>query len=96
MIEQLRIIILKKTLHPKMIHCCEATRSMLSNYFCIKQVLRSTFGEIWRIQIQIYPKTYVELKSQRASKSHYRSKSYGNFAERGDFAIVGASVVEGL
>ena len=51
----------KKTLHPKMIHCCEAPRSMLSNYFCKKQVLRGTFGEIWRIQIQIYPKTYVDL-----------------------------------
>ena len=35
---------------------------MLFNYFCKKQVLRGTFGEIWRIQIQIYPKTYVELK----------------------------------
>ena len=61
MIEQLRIIILK-TLHPKMIHCCEALRSILSNYFCKKQVLRGTFEEILRIQIQIYPKTYVELK----------------------------------
>ena len=47
---------------PKMIHCCEAFKSMLSNYFCKRQVLRGTFGEIWRIQIQIYPKTYVELK----------------------------------
>ena len=45
-----------------MLHCCEAPRSMLSNYFCKKQVLRGTFGEIWRIQIQIYPKTYVDLK----------------------------------
>ena len=44
-----------------MIHCCEAPRSMLSNYFCKKQVLRGTFGEIWRTQIQMYPKTYVEL-----------------------------------
>ena len=49
-------------LHPKMIHCCEAPRSMLSNYFCKKQVLRGTFGEKWRIQIQIYLKTYVDLK----------------------------------
>ena len=31
-------------------------------YFCKKQVLRGTFGEIWSIQIQIYLKTYVELK----------------------------------
>ena len=45
-----------------MIHCYEAPRSMLSNYFCKKQVLRGTFGEIWRIQIKMYPKTYVELK----------------------------------
>ena len=45
-----------------MIRCCEAPRSMLSNYLCKKQVLRGTFGEIWRIQIQIYLKTYVELK----------------------------------
>ena len=49
-------------MHQKMLHYCEAPRSMLSNYFCTKQVLRGTFGEIWRIQIQIYPKTYVELK----------------------------------
>ena len=59
MIEQLRIILLK-TLHPKMLHCCEAPRSMLSNYFGKKQVLRGTFGEIWRIQIQIYPQTSIE------------------------------------
>ena len=45
-----------------MLHCCEATRSMLSNYFCTKQVLRGTFEEIWRIQIQINPETYVDLK----------------------------------
>ena len=45
-----------------MLHCCEAPRSMLSNYFCKNPVLRGTFGEIWPIQIQIYPKTYVELK----------------------------------
>ena len=62
MIEQLRINILHKTLHPKMIHCCEASRSMLSNYFCKKQALIGTFGEIWHIQIHMYPKTYVELK----------------------------------
>ena len=62
MIEQLRINILKKTMHPKMLHSCEAPRSVLSNYLSKKQVLRHTFGEIWRILIQIYPKTYVELK----------------------------------
>ena len=45
----------KKTLHLKMIHCFEAPKSMLSNYFDKKQVLRGTFGEIWRIQIQFYP-----------------------------------------
>ena len=61
MIEQIRIIIYK-TLHPKILHCYEAPRSMLSNYFCKKQVLNGTFGEIWHIQIQMYPKTYDELK----------------------------------
>ena len=46
-----------------MTHCCEAPRSMLSNYFCKKkQVLRSAFGEIWRIQIQMYPQTLIKLK----------------------------------
>ena len=45
-----------------MIHCCEAPRSMLSNYFRKKQVLGGNFGEIWHIQIQIYLKKYVELK----------------------------------
>ena len=38
-----------------MIHCCEATKSMLSNYFGKKQVLRGTCWVIWRIQTQIYP-----------------------------------------
>ena len=61
MIKQLRIVILTK-------HCiqndkwCETFRSMLSNYFCKKQVLRATFGEIWCIQIKIYPKHDIELK----------------------------------
>ena len=45
-----------------MIHCCEAPRSILSNYFDKKQVLRGTFGEIWRIQIQIYHQTTIEPK----------------------------------
>ena len=45
-----------------MIQCCEAPRPMLSTYFCKKHVLRGTFGEIWRIPIQIYPKIYVYLK----------------------------------
>ena len=45
-----------------MLHCCEAPRSMLSNYFSKKHVLRGTFGQIWPIQIKIYPKTYVKLK----------------------------------
>ena len=49
-------------MYPNIIDCCEASRSMLSNYFCKKQVLGGTFGEIWRIQIQMYPKTDVELK----------------------------------
>ena len=42
--------------------CCEAPRSMLSNYIGKKQVLRGTFGEIWRIQIQIYHQTTIEPK----------------------------------
>ena len=45
-----------------MVHCYEAPKSMLSNYFYEKQVLKDTFREIWRIQIQFYPKSYVELK----------------------------------
>ena len=48
------------TLNPQIKHCCEAPRSMLSNYFGKKQVLRGTFGEIWRKQIQIYPQTSTE------------------------------------
>ena len=45
-----------------MIYCYEAPKSMLSNYFDKKQVLKGTFGEIWHIQIQFYPRRYVELK----------------------------------
>ena len=57
MIEHLRIILFQKW-HPNMAHCCEA----LSNYFCTTQVVRGTFWEIWRIEIQIYPKTFTEPK----------------------------------
>ena len=49
-------------LHPKMTHCCEAPRSMLSNYFVKIQVLQDNFGKIWRIQIHIYPQTSIEPK----------------------------------
>ena len=35
---------------------------MLSNYFGKKQVLIGTFGEIWRIQTQIYLYTCFEPK----------------------------------
>ena len=35
---------------------------MLYNYFGKNQVLRSTFGEIWRIQIQMYPQSSFEPK----------------------------------
>ena len=59
MIEQLKIILFQ-TLNPQITHWCEAPRSMLSNYFNKKQVFRGTFGEIWRIQIQIYPQTSIE------------------------------------
>ena len=54
MIEQLKIILFE-TLNPQITHCCKAPRTMLSNYFGKKEVLRGTFGEIWRTQIQIYP-----------------------------------------
>ena len=45
-----------------MTHCCEAPRSMLSNYFGKIQVLRDNFGEIWRIKIHMYPQTSIEPK----------------------------------
>ena len=45
-----------------MTNCREAPRFMLSNYFGQKQVHTSTFGEIWRIQIQMYPPTSLEPK----------------------------------
>ena len=45
-----------------MTHCFEEHRSMLSNYFYKKQVLKGIFGGIWCIQIQFYPNPYVELK----------------------------------
>ena len=61
MIELLRIILLK-TLHLKMINCCEAPRSILTNYFSKKQVLKGTFREIWRILIQMYSQTSFEPK----------------------------------
>ena len=41
---------------------CYIAVKHLDPCFCKQQVLRGTFGEIWRIQIQIYPKIYVELK----------------------------------
>ena len=47
-----------------MIHCCEAPIYMLSNYFGTKQVHEATFGEIWRIQIQLYPQTPIEPKNR--------------------------------
>ena len=45
-----------------MTHCCEAPRSMLSNYFDRIQVLRDNFGDTWRIQIQMYPQNSIEPK----------------------------------
>ena len=53
-IEQLRINIFK--------NIASENDTLLSNCFSKKQVLKDTFREIWRIQIQIYLKTYVELK----------------------------------
>ena len=35
---------------------------MLSNYFGKIQVLRDNFGEIWRIEIQMYPQASIEPK----------------------------------
>ena len=35
---------------------------MLSNYFGKIQVLRDKLGEVWRIQIQVYPQTSIEPK----------------------------------
>ena len=52
MIEQLKIILYT--------NFDSANNTLLSNYFGKKQVLRGTLGEIWRIQIQIYPKTSIE------------------------------------
>ena len=34
-----------KTLNPKMIHCCEAPKSMLYNFFCKKPYLEVLLGE---------------------------------------------------
>ena len=69
MIEQLKIILLK-TLTPRITHCCEAPKSMLSNYFGKKQVLRGTFWEIWRMVI--YLKTYlIYIKSLTRKKKKY-------------------------
>ena len=62
MIWQLKIFFFFLTLNPKITHCCEAPRCILSNYFGKKQVLKGTFGEIWHIQIQIYPQTSIEPK----------------------------------
>ena len=59
--KQLRIIPFKN-IASKMICSCEAHRSMLSNYFGYKQILSDTFGEIWRIQLQIYLLTSFEPK----------------------------------
>ena len=59
MIKQFRVFLLK-TLHPQSIHCYEAPRSMLSNYFGKKHLFRGTFGKIWRIQIQMFPQTSFE------------------------------------
>ena len=49
-------------LNPQIKHCCDAPRSMLSYYFGKIQVLRDNFGEIWRIQIQIYHQTSIGTK----------------------------------
>ena len=43
---------------------------MLSIYFSKKQVLRSTFGKILRIQIQIYPRKYGACYLNNKVSSH--------------------------
>ena len=46
----------------KIIHWCDALKSMLSNNFCTTQVLKGTFWEIWCIQIQINSQTHIGPK----------------------------------
>ena len=52
----------KQTLNLIRTLCSEAPKPMLSNYFCVTQVLKGNFWEIWRIQIQIYTQTSIEPK----------------------------------
>ena len=47
---------------PKMTHCSEALKPMLSNYFCTIQILRGPYLEIWRTQIQIYTQNSIQPK----------------------------------
>ena len=61
MIERLRKT-LKKTVHPKGPHCCEALKLMHSNYFCTTEFIRGTFWQMWCIQIQIYTQNSIEPK----------------------------------
>ena len=52
----------KNTLHPKITYCCEALKTMLSNYLLTTQVLRGTFFKICRIQIKTYTLTSIKPK----------------------------------
>ena len=46
-----------------MIHCGETPKCMLSKYSGKKKLgLKGTFGEIWHIQIQLFPQTSFEAK----------------------------------
>ena len=50
-------------MHPQIIHCGEAPKSMPFKYFVKKkQVLRGSFGEILLIQIQLFPQTSFEAE----------------------------------
>ena len=58
-------------MHPKLTLCCETPISMFSNCFGKKQVLRGTFGVIWR--------SSDSSDSSESSDSSNRSEQKNNF-----------------
>ena len=62
MIDQLRMIILKINYIQKLYIAVKHLDPCFLTAFVKNQVLRGTFGNIWHIQIQMYPKTDVEFK----------------------------------
>ena len=58
----LETLLVKTQPNPNITHCGEASRSMRSIKFGKKQVYISTSGEIWHLQIKIYPQTTIEPK----------------------------------